>query len=73
MEIAICYDLYFEQALNGKHESMRNIFICWMFLKILGLKLKCMYYVSDPYGTSEKIVVKLFERFTKIVKKQKIY
>ena len=44
-----------------------------MFLKILGLKLKCMYYVSDPYGTSEKIVVKLFERFTKIVKKQKIY
>ena len=28
VEIAICYDLYFEQALNGKHESMRNIFIC---------------------------------------------
>ena len=28
VEIAIFYDLYFKQALDGKHENMRNIFIC---------------------------------------------
>ena len=31
VEITICYDSYFEQALMG---NMRIIFIWWMFLKI---------------------------------------
>ena len=54
-------------------ENMRNIFICCMFLKILGVKSKCMYHLSDPYAAYQKIAVKWFERFTKIVKKQKIH
>ena len=37
VEITICYDLYFEQALNGKHEKHLHLL---NVLKNLGFKVK---------------------------------
>ena len=66
VETTICYELHFEQALNGKHEKYLHLL---NVLENLGFKLK-MHVLC--FGSLEN-VPKWFERFTKVVKKLKIY
>ena len=68
VEITICYDLYFEQVLNGKDKKYIHLL---NVLENLGFTVKMHVLCSDPWGMSKKIVLKLFKRFTKVVKKEK--
>ena len=62
VEITICYDLYFEQALNGKHEKYLHLL---NVLENLGFKVKmhvlCFGSLGNVPKNSSKMVRKIYK------------
>ena len=74
MEIEICYNLYFEQALNGKHEKYLNLL---NVLENLGFKVKmhvlCFGSLGNVTKNCCKVVRKIYKNHEKAKKKLKWY
>ena len=62
VEITICYDLYFEQALNGKHEKYLHLL---NVLENLGFKVKmhvlCFRSLGNVPKNCSKMVRKIYK------------
>ena len=68
VEITICYDLYFEQALNGKHEKYLHLF---NVLENLGFNVKLHVLCFGSFGNIPKNCSKMVRKTYKNREKAK--
>ena len=68
VEIIICYDLYFEQALNGKHEKYLHLL---NVLENLGFKVKMLVLCFGSLGNVPKNCSKMVQKIYKNHEKAK--
>ena len=68
VEITICYDLYFEQALNGKHEKYLHLL---NVLENLGFKVKMHVLCFGSLGNVPKNCTKMARKIYKNHQKTK--
>ena len=68
VEITICYDLHFEQALNGKHEKYLHLL---NVLENLGFKFKMHVLCFGSFGKVQKNSSKMVTKISKNREKAK--